>query len=129
MYPSVRTIGGGVMQLTYIGSKEQDVSSIVVYTKPNIIISLGGVVRQITKSILSNLKQRKVNCACMYSNAWIVMVITKQTLTSVCSGNIDLIANSIIKNKLKSMKTNVCKNSLIIYSVLETNSDFNIIFI
>ena len=69
MYPSIRTIGGGVMQLTYIGSKEQDVSSIVVYTKPNIIISLGGVVRQITKSILSNLKQRKVNCACMYSNA------------------------------------------------------------
>ena len=69
MCPSVRTIGGGVMQLTHIGSKEQDVSSVVVYTKPNIIISLGSVVRQITKSTLSNLKQRKVNCACICSNA------------------------------------------------------------
>ena len=65
MCPSVRTIGDGVMQLTHIGSKEQDVSSVVVYTKPNIIISLGGVARQITKSTLSNLKQRKVNCAYM----------------------------------------------------------------
>lgn len=65
MCPSVRTIGDGVMQLTHIGSKEQDVSSVVVYTKPNIIISLGSVARQITKSTLSNLKQRKVNCAYM----------------------------------------------------------------
>jgi len=83
------------------------VSSAVVCIKLNIIISLGSVARQITKLILPNLKQRKVNCAHMHSNAQIVMVITKWTLTNVYSENIDLITNGITKNKSKFMKTEI----------------------
>ena len=82
-------------------------SSTVVHIKPNTITSLGSVARQITKSILSNLKQRKVNHACMCSNVQTVVVITKQTLTNVHSGNIGLITNGTAENKPKFVKTGI----------------------
>ena len=43
--PSARTVGGGVMQLSHAGFKEQDMSSAVVCIKPNIINSLGSIVK------------------------------------------------------------------------------------
>ena len=100
MCSSIRTVKDEAIQLSCIESKKQDVSSAVVYIKPNTTISLDGVARQMTKLILLDLKQRKANCTHIYSNAQTVIVITKQTLTSVHSRNISLIVNSIAKQNL-----------------------------
>ena len=54
-----------------------------------------------------NLKQRKANYAYMHSNAQTIVVITKWTLTSVYSENIDSIANGTAKNKPKSVKADI----------------------
>jgi len=105
--PSIRTVGGGATQLCHVGSKEQDTSSVVICIKLNTTTSLGGATRQMTKSILPNLKQRKANYAYMHSNAQTIVVITKWTLTSVYSENIDSIANGTAKNKPKSVKADI----------------------
>jgi len=47
------------MQLSYTGSKKWYMSSAVVCIKLNIIDSLGGIAKQITKSILPDFKQKK----------------------------------------------------------------------
>ena len=57
------------MQLTHVGSKNQDMLNAAVHTNPNTITSLGGVARQTAKLILLILKLRKVNYAYMHSSA------------------------------------------------------------
>ena len=100
MCSSIKTVKDGAIQLSCVGSKKQDVSSAVAYIKPNTTTSLDSIARQMTKLILLDLKQRKANCTHIYSNAQTIIVITKQTLTSVCSKNISLIVNSIVKQNL-----------------------------
>ena len=51
--------------------------SVVVHIKLNIINSLGGVTKQMTKLILFNLKQKKTNYIYIYSNTQTVIVIIK----------------------------------------------------
>ena len=103
-YLNARIVGDGVMWLSHVESKEQDTSSIVVCTNPNITNNLNGVARQMIKLIPPILKLRKVNHAHMHSNARIVKTITRWTPTNVHSGNIGSIVTGIAKNKSKSVK-------------------------
>jgi len=74
-------------------------------TRLKTIINTDGVARQMRRLIPLTLKQKQALCAHILSNAPIVMEITKQTQTYVCSGSIGSIVNGMLRNMLRSMKT------------------------
>jgi len=99
-----------------------------------------------TRSIYYVSKQKKANHTHMCSSVQIAKVTIRQILTYIHSENIGSTGNGITKSILRSMKTkpsqftmicnvlklfsqNVHKNSLIINTILETQTSFDIIFI
>jgi len=119
----------------------------------NITITLLGIIKQIPRIILLDLKLSKANCAPTLSSVWTAKVIIRQNLTNVLSRDINSIRNSIQRNIKNFMRTedinlfncewhlsmilkdikifsqNICKNNFIINTILETQSSFDIIFI
>ena len=152
--PNAKTAGGGDMQPSLTESKASSVSSAMVHTNPKITKNLGGAAKWTRRRTLHILRLRRVIHALTCSNALIVGVITRLTPTSAHSGGIDStvngtkkihwdpwkqgqinllfgerqVANMILKN-LNILSQNICKNHLIVNTILETQSHFNIILI
>jgi len=93
------------MQLYPAISRAPDVSSVMAFIRLRTTVNLGGVAKQMRKSIPSTLRQKKVNHVHIHPGAPTVMEIIKWTPIYVCSGGIGSITNDILRNTMRSVKT------------------------
>jgi len=93
------------MQQCPVKSKALSASNATALTRQKTITNLGGAAKQTRKKTLLTLRQKKTNYVCIYSRAPIVVEITRQTSTCICSGSIGSIANGTSRNIMRSMKT------------------------
>jgi len=84
-----------------------NVSSTIVFIKPNITEKWYDAIKQISKLIHLNSRQRKINYTNTPSNASTIKENIKWIVTHVHSGSIDLIKNSTQKNIKNFKKTRV----------------------
>jgi len=93
------------IQYSYTGYKGLDMLSVMCYTNLNITNSLNGVVRWTSKQTHQDLRQNRVNYTLIHLNILTVKMTTKQIPTSIYSGSIISIRNSIQKSIKKPVKT------------------------
>ena len=102
MFYNVKTVENGDILLFCTELKVQNASNTMNHTIVNIISTLHGAVRQISRSICPDLKQNKGNHVLTCLNALTAKKIIKQTPIYVCSKSIALTRNSILRNIKKS---------------------------
>jgi len=100
---NTRTAGNRIMQPFLAEFKNQNVPNVIVPTNLNTTDILCGVANVVASLISLDWESSRENITPTPSNASIVKITTKQTLTFVFSGSIGLIANGIQKNTKKSM--------------------------
>ena len=105
MFHNVKIVGSGDMPPCLVEFKDQSVSSVTDLTNLKTIINLGGTAKPMNKWTHHTLKQKKMNYVCMFSNVLTAVAIIRWTLTFVYSGDTGSTVNDIIKNILRSVKT------------------------
>ena len=138
----------------FVESKGESASNITACIKPSTIENLHGAARPTKKSTYLDLKWRKASSGSIPLDAPTVRASIKLTLPTAHSGNIISTKSSTARNMPNYVKTarnqfvhlwtsakydlqryqkilsqNICKNSLLINTILEVNSFFDIIFI
>ena len=98
MLPNAKTIGNGATLHSYIIFKDLDMSNAIVLIRPNIIVSLDGIAKQISRQIPLILKLNRANLAPISSNALTTKAITKLIPTLAHFGTINLTRNGIPRN-------------------------------
>ena len=93
------------MLLYHAISRAPSTPSAMALTRLKTIINLGGVTRQMKRLIPLASRQKQMLCAHIHSSAPIVIEITKWTQTYVHSRSIGSIMNGMLRNMLRSVKT------------------------
>ena len=98
MFPNAKTVGNGATLCLHVIFKNLDISNAIVLIRPNIIVSLDGIAKQISRQIPLILKLNRANLIPTHSNALTAKVITKLIPILAYFSTIDLTRNSIPRN-------------------------------
>ena len=93
------------IQYSHIECKGPDMLSVMDHTNLNITNSLDGVVRWTSKPTYQDLRWNRINHTLIYLNILTIKITTKQIPTSVYSGSIISMRNSIQKSIKRPVKT------------------------
>ena len=102
-----KIVGDGVIQPSHVMCMVPNISSTMVLIKPNVTEKWYNAIKQISKLIYLNSRQRKINHAHTSSNASTIKENIKWTATHVHSRSIDLTKNGTQRNIRNFEKTEV----------------------
>ena len=110
--PSARTAGGGVTQPSHAESKGRNASNTMDLTNLRTTVNLGGAARWTKNWTHHVLKQRRVNCVPILSNAPTVRETTKPIQINAYSEDTVLTENGTSRNMPKSITTDSNQSTL-----------------
>ena len=105
VFCNVKIVGNENMPLCLAEFKDLSASNTIVYINLKTTINLVGAAKPMKRPTHLTSKLKKTNCAHMSLSVLIAMVITRQILIYVRSGNIGSTKNGITKSISRFMKT------------------------